>query len=87
MITCRDFEAHEISPAGFLTPAAYTSIQNVMDDVNSWLDRDDVDVINSETVVLPNIHRAGQLSGGRKDSTNHAGLPSRRPGSIRTAHG
>lgn len=60
MIKFRDFEPRQTSAGGFFTAATYESMQDVMVDVNKLISRDGVQLVNIETVVLPNIHRSGE---------------------------
>ncbi|NRA37205.1 MAG: hypothetical protein HRU15_03635 [Planctomycetes bacterium] len=58
MITCRDFVPLELKPGRFFTPAEMEDFSECMQRVNEWVSANAVDVINIETVVLPNIHAA-----------------------------
>lgn len=60
MILFADFEPRELSSAGFFQAAEHESLGKVLQDVNEWIEKENVDVINIETVVLPNMHNMGE---------------------------
>ena len=56
MFNFKDFVPKQISPGGFFSNASYESLEQAIKESNQWVDQNDIDVINIETVVLPNIH-------------------------------
>jgi len=44
---------------GFLSSRS-ESLQTVLKDANHWINEHNVNVVNVETVVLPNIHQGGE---------------------------
>ncbi len=56
MLAYRDFVPRMITPAARMQRAEFESLQTALDDGNDWVKSNDVDVVNVETVVLPNIH-------------------------------
>jgi len=65
MIQFRDFAA-EITNAGFFTNS-YESLADALDKANAWLAEERVDVVNVETVVLPNIWDSDEEGTGDVD--------------------
>jgi len=59
MIKFTDFEPRIIEK-GFFSPASFESMQTIMDQINEWIIKKNIHVINIETVVLPNIHKYGE---------------------------
>jgi hypothetical protein len=55
MISYRDFAPRQLTPAGFLKQAAFESLDQTLAGVNDWIAQINVDVVNVETVVLPNV--------------------------------
>ncbi|TNE49286.1 MAG: hypothetical protein EP343_12270 [Deltaproteobacteria bacterium] len=60
MILFADFEPREVSSGGFFKVAEHESLGKVLQDVNDWIEKENIDVVNIETVVLPNIHNTGE---------------------------
>ncbi|MFG0332352.1 MAG: hypothetical protein ACF8TS_03225 [Maioricimonas sp. JB049] len=56
MLQFRDFVPRQLSPGGMFSSARYASLQAALDEANSWIGQTGADVINVETVALPNIH-------------------------------
>ena len=56
----QDFVPKVIQPGGFLRPAAYESFAECVAEAGAWIQRHGIDVINVETVVLPNIRNPGE---------------------------
>ena len=69
MIEFKDFVADELSSAGFFKQATHESLRTVLGEVNGWIKASEVDVINVETVVLPNIHSPHEE--GSEDTSLH----------------
>ena len=57
MIEFYDFVPKVMDKGGFLKAAKLEELRDVMEDVNFWVKANNIDVINIETVVLPNIHQ------------------------------
>jgi hypothetical protein len=55
MIAYLDFLPRQTKPAGFLSPAEHEPFDAAVEAANAWLRQHQVQVINIETVVLPNI--------------------------------
>jgi hypothetical protein len=55
MIRFQDFVPKMTATAGFLKPAEFEPFDLALAAANDWLRENQVDVINVETVVLPNI--------------------------------
>ena len=56
MIEFADFEPRVIDPGGFFREQTLESFREVLAQANEWIRTEQVDVINVETVVLPNMH-------------------------------
>lgn len=63
MIQFRDFAA-EVTSAGFFSNS-YETLPQALAKANAWLAAEGVDVLNVETVVLPNMWESGEE--GTKD--------------------
>ena len=55
MIDFRDFAQELIEPAHFLRPAVYGDFGEVLRLANEWIASEKIQVLNIETVVLPNL--------------------------------
>jgi hypothetical protein len=64
MLHHRDFVPQMRDPGGFFTAAEYDSFDAAVSAAGQWIDTTGVDVVTVETVVLPNIHRAGEEGSG-----------------------
>ena len=51
-----DFQAQQLVSPGFLQEGQYTRLDQVLAEIQRWIDEQHIDVINVETVVLPNIY-------------------------------
>ena len=79
MIDYHDFVPKVIKPGGFLSNATYETLDDALRAANEWISKDKVDIVNIETVVLPNMHTSnaegsndvGLDVGGESDSTWH----------------
>ena len=60
MIKFLDFEPRQLAAPGFLKEARYESLTDVMVDVNKMAADERIEIINIETVVLPNMHDHGE---------------------------
>jgi hypothetical protein len=55
MIAYRDFAPRQLSAAGLLKPATYEPLAQALAAANAWIQDKGIDVVNVETVVLPNL--------------------------------
>ena len=55
MIWFRDFVPQIIQQPGFFQPGEYESLDEALTLANEWIEATGVEVVNVETVVLPNI--------------------------------
>ncbi|HEV7280139.1 MAG TPA: hypothetical protein VGN57_08005 [Pirellulaceae bacterium] len=55
MIWFRDFVPQILQQPGFFEPGRYQSFEEALDLANQWIEATGVEVVNVETVVLPNI--------------------------------
>ncbi|MCK6474537.1 MAG: hypothetical protein L6R28_22700 [Planctomycetes bacterium] len=77
MFDYRDFHPEVIQFDGWLTREHTAAFETAMKEANAWVEEHEVEVINIETVVLPNIHESdeegsedGSLwTGGESSST------------------
>lgn len=53
MIKCKDFAPRVTERGPFGNPSDYESFSDVVDAANQWIDSTTIQVINVETVVLP----------------------------------
>ncbi len=60
MIDFRDFVPKLLDPGGLFTAATYESMNESLKAANDWIASENIDVINIETVVLPNIHESDE---------------------------
>ena len=60
MIKFEDFEPKIVKSGGMLSSNVYESMEDVMVKVNALITRRGVELVNIETVVLPNIHADGE---------------------------
>lgn len=56
-----DFEAEQLKKPGYFTEGTYAELDQVLDHLNAWVDRTGVEVINIETVVLPNLYSEKEM--------------------------
>lgn len=62
MLAHQDFVPKQLAAAAFLKAAEYESFEAAVKAADEWISQNHIDVINVETVVLPNIHAWGQGS-------------------------
>lgn len=55
MLSFKDFVPQEVAAGGFLKVAEYESFDAALAAANDWIHENNIQVINIETVVLPNI--------------------------------
>ena len=60
MIGFMDFAPRMIRPAALFRLAEYEALQQAVAAANAWVRQYGVEVLNVETVVLPNIHDSGE---------------------------
>lgn len=56
MIAYRDFAPTQTSSAGLFKTATYETLDQVLAAANAWIQTNNINVLNVETVVLPNLH-------------------------------
>ncbi len=56
MIAYRDFAPTQVSAPGLFKAATYETLDQALAAANSWIQSNDIHVLNVETVVLPNLH-------------------------------
>ncbi len=56
MIAFKDFVPKRLSPAGFTGEPVFETFQDMVKACNTWIRDEKVEVLNVETVVLPNVH-------------------------------
>jgi len=62
MIAFRDFAPLRTRASSLLKRAEYESMGDALERANQWIGENRVDVVNVETVLLPNPQSAGQGS-------------------------
>jgi len=76
-IAFKDFVPEVTQEAGFFRPPTYEQLQAAVVRTNAWINTNEAQVINMETVVLPNIHHPHEEGTAdpslhtRDDFTNH----------------
>jgi hypothetical protein len=55
MIAYRDFAPRQLSAPALMQPASYESLEQALAAANEWIAANGIDVINVETVILPNL--------------------------------
>lgn len=58
MLKFTDFDPRVIDPGGLFKSATMESMGDTLQQVNQWIDEENIDVVNVETVALPNIHKS-----------------------------
>lgn len=69
MFDYRDFHPDQLEPGGFFKVAKWEPFEAAMKRANEWVEEHEVEVINIETVVLPNIYSPGEE--GSEDAKLH----------------
>ena len=64
MIGYRDFLPRQLKAPGFFKTAEYENFNAAVTAANDWLQRSGLQVINIETVVLPNLYNPGEEGSG-----------------------
>lgn len=60
MITYQDFVPRQTGAGGFLSFPTYENLDACVAEANQWIAANQVDVVNIETVLLPNMFRHGE---------------------------
>jgi len=58
MIAYRDFAPRQVTSAGLLKQATFESLDETLAAANTWIQANAVDVLNVETVIMPNNYSA-----------------------------
>lgn len=76
-ITNKDFTPQILKKGGLFKTTEIETFDDLEAAMNKWINEENVDVVNIETVVLPNIHDADEqgsedtmLGTGRESSSN-----------------
>lgn len=64
MIAFKDFAPQQTAPGGLLTLPVYELIEGAVQAANVWITQTNVQVLNVETVVLPNLWHPGKRGTG-----------------------
>ena len=70
MIRYKDFAPRVLEKAAFLSRAKYDTFDHAVEAAGAWIKENNLDVVNIETVVLPNLGTAGMLDTEAPRSTN-----------------
>ena len=60
MIAYQDFVPEKIASGGFFKMASYESLNECLRQANRWIAANGIEVVNVETVVLPNMYAPGE---------------------------
>ena len=77
MIKHIDFTPKVTKKGGLFKSTQIEGFQDIIDTMNSWISENNPDVVNIETVVLPNIHDADEegsedtMLGTGRESSSH----------------
>ena len=55
MVLFKDFVPERIKKGGFLSGAKYQHMEDIVKEANKWVEENGYQIVNVETVVLPNI--------------------------------
>ncbi|MEQ8820955.1 MAG: hypothetical protein RLY93_11995 [Sumerlaeia bacterium] len=72
MIGFEDFVPAQLDKPGFLKRAQYEPLSEVMKRLNAWVEQHQVEVLQFETVVIPNMHSRWE-EGSRDPETGTGG--------------
>ena len=53
MYKCKDFWGNKNEVGGMFSPDIYESIEELMEQVNHWIEKEKIDVLNIETLLTP----------------------------------
>ena len=67
MIAFKDFAPQQTTPGGLLALPEYEMFDGAVQTANAWIEQQGVQVLNVETVVLPNMWHSGE--GGTGDTS------------------
>jgi hypothetical protein len=56
MIAYEDFVPKVLNPGHLFQSAVYEDFDHAVESANKWILAEQIDVVNVETVVLPNVH-------------------------------
>jgi hypothetical protein len=56
MLAFRDFAPEVVKEGRWFTPPTFESLEAALKAANAWIAEESINVVNVETVVLPNIH-------------------------------
>jgi hypothetical protein len=73
MLAFRDFAPKVLEDGGWLSGPAYEDFDAALEAANAWIAADSIDVVNVETVVLPNIYSPGEQGTVDPELGMHAG--------------
>ncbi len=76
MIAFKDFVPQELQPGGFLALPQYEMIDVTVQAANDWISQQGVQVLNVETVVLPNLWHPGSKGTGEGMRRTRSDFPS-----------
>lgn len=60
MIAYQDFVPEKIASGGFFKMPSYESLNECLRQANRWIAANGIEVVNVETVVLPNMYAPGE---------------------------
>ncbi|MCZ7648164.1 MAG: hypothetical protein M5U26_23385 [Planctomycetota bacterium] len=67
MFDYRDFFPRQVKAPGVFSPGRWQPFEKAVQEANRWIESQGVEVINVETVLLPNIYDADE--GGSEDAS------------------
>ncbi|MEM9444951.1 MAG: hypothetical protein AAGA18_06315 [Verrucomicrobiota bacterium] len=76
MIKFKDFVPKEVTKAGFFSSARLEELNDSLKRANIWIENQNINVLNIETVVLPNIHRSSEEGSTDTDITTSGDMSS-----------
>lgn len=75
LIAYRDFAPRMLEAPVLLKRATFAPLQSAVDEANAWINAHGIDVVNVETVVLPNMHSRWEEGTEDPDLTARADFP------------
>ena len=60
MIKFKDFVPEEVTKSGFFSSAKLEELNDSLSRANIWIEKENINPLNIETVVLPNIHKSSE---------------------------
>ena len=70
MLRYRDFAPRVLEEAALLSRARYDTFDHAVEAAGAWIKENNIDVVNIETVVLPNLGTARMLDPEPPRTTN-----------------